>query len=181
MMKKIMMIVALAAFTTGIAQNTNEKEVKTVKKTITTDDTGVNVDTKTVTTEATTDIALGERQSYHNFNTVMEPTNISTDVDYYNDGKVYRFMPEETGYYIVTKGDMNKRVARLYPTSQEGYYIYTKNNNSSFGYFNADGDFVVESYDPDNDGVMNYVYKIKMDKETKMKMKKGNMKKEKMK
>lgn len=175
------MIMALAAFTTGMAQNTNEKEVETVKKTITTDDDGVKVDTETVTTESKQELALGQRESYHNFNTVMKPSKVNTNVDYYNDGVAYRFVPEKTGYYIMSNnGTTKKKVARLYPTSQKGYYIYTKDANRSFGYFNADGDFVVESYDPDNDGVMNYIYKIKMDDDAKMKLKK-KMKKEKMK
>ncbi|RDK85382.1 hypothetical protein [Marinirhabdus gelatinilytica] len=181
-MKKILMIAALAACTVGFAQNTNEKEVKTVKKTVVTDDDGVDVNTKEIKTQTKTDIALGKKTSYHNFNTKMQPTSVSTNVDYYNDGISYRFVPEKTGYYIVDTRSQKERVARLYPTSQKGYYIYTQDGTSSFGYFNADGDFVVESYDPDNDGVMNYVYKIKMDDNMKMKKKKKKrMKKEKMK
>lgn len=167
-----MLIIALAAFTAGIAQNTNEKEVKTVKKTIVTDADGVEVQTKATTKLESQDLALVNPQGKHNFSTVMEPKEVTTDVDYYNSGIKYRFMPEKTGYYIVNTEDTQKRLARLYPTSQKGYYIYTKDGVNSMGYFNADGDFVVESYDPDGDGVMNYVYKIKMDKDTKKKMKK---------
>ena len=170
-MKKLMILAALAIFSTGIAQNTNEKEVKTTKKTIVTDSDGVDINTETVKTKTKTELALGDRVSSQNFNTIMTPTTVSTDVDYDYDGLSYRFVPEQRGYYIVDRKNDNTRVARLYPTSQEG--------TSSFGYFNAEGDFVVESYDPDNDGVMNYVYKIKIDDA--MKMKKEKMKKDKMK
>lgn len=173
------MIVALAACTVGFAQNTNEKEEKTVKQTVVTDNDGVDVNTETLHTKTKTDLALGKKVSNQNFNTIMTPTTVSTDVDYDYDGLSYRFVPEKRGFYIVDRKNDNARVARLYPTSQKGYYIYTKEGNSSFGYFNADGDFVVESYDPDNDGVMNYVYKIKVDDA--MKMKKDKMKKDKMK
>ncbi|MDX1461662.1 MAG: hypothetical protein R3359_01295 [Marinirhabdus sp.] len=180
-MKKILMIAALAAVTTGFAQNTNKTEVETVKKTKVTNDEGVEVTTKTTSTKAETELALGERQSYHNFNTVMEPTKVNTDVDYYNEGTTYRFMPEKSGYYVVNSEERDVKVARLYPTSQKGYYLYTEDGTNSFGYFNEDGDFVVESYDPDNDGVMNYVYKIRMDDDTKKMLKKNDkMKKDKM-
>lgn len=175
-MKKIMILAALAIFSTGIAQNTNEKEVKTTKKTVVTDSEGVDVKTKTVKTETNTDIALGKRTSSQNFNTVMRPTTVSTDVDYNYDGISYRFTPYGKGYYLVDSTKDNAKVARLYPTSQKGYYIYTQDGKNSFGYFNAEGDFVVESYDPDNDGVMNYIYKIDVDKNMKKKMKKDKMK-----
>merc|ERR1711974_303023 len=97
-MKKIMILAALAIFSTGIAQNTNEKEVKTTKKTVVTDSEGVDVKTKTVKTETNTDIALGKRTSSQNFNTVMRPTTVSTDVDYNYDGISYRFTPYGKGY-----------------------------------------------------------------------------------
>jgi len=180
-MKKIMIIAALAIFSTGIAQNTNEKEVKTTKKTITTDNDGVDINTKTTKTETKTNLAVGSKTYGQNFNTLMKPTSVSTNVDYNYNGINYRFTPHKDGFYLVD--NKQAKVARLSPTSQEGYYIYTKKGNNSFGYFNADGDFVVESFDPDNDGVMNYVYKIKVDetmkkkmKEDKMKMKKDKMK-----
>ncbi|WP_432410342.1 hypothetical protein [Rasiella sp. SM2506] len=175
-MKKIMIIAALAIFSTGIAQNTNENEVKTVKKTVITDNDGENVTSKTVKTKIKEDLALGKRVSNQNFNTIMSPATVTTDIDYNYNGLSYRFVPENKGYSIVDRKNDNVKVARLYPTSQKGYYIYTQEDTSSFGYFNADGDFVVESYDPDNDGVMNYVYKIKIDENTKNKMKKDKMK-----
>lgn len=173
------MIAALTTFTVGLAQNTNEKEVKTTKKTIVTDTDGVDVKTKTVETKSRTNLALGNKTSSQNFNTIMKPTTIMTDVDYSYGGVNYRFMPEKDGYYIVNTNNKNAKVARLYPSTQKGYYIYSQEGNNSFGYFNADGDLVIESYDPDNDGVMNYIYKVKNDK--KMKKNKMKMKKDKMK
>ena len=140
MMKKIMMIVALVAFTTGIAQdkNTNTKEVEQVKKTYVTDSDGVKVKTETTEMSTNTDLALGKRTSYHNFNTIMKPTTANVDVDYSYDGTTYRFVKKNNGYAIVDKANRDIQTARLYPTSQKGYYIYYDDKNSSFGYFNSD-------------------------------------------
>lgn len=180
-MKKILIVFALAAFTGVYAQETNKNENKTTvttqTKTRVTDNSGVNVTTKETKKTATQELALRGFDGTHNFNTVMTPTNVNTDVDYNYDGATYRFQPADTGYTIMTGENGETTYARIRPSSQRGYYIVTQEGNNSFGYFNSDGDFVVESYDPDNDGVMNYVYKIEYDD---MKMKKEKMKKDKM-
>lgn len=178
-MKKLMIVLALAAFTTTYAQETknkNKKTTTTVVKTAVEDSDGVEVSTKEVTKTRSQKLALNDFDGTHNFNTVMRPVNTSTDVDYYNDGVMYRFVPQDQGYYIVNTKTNNKKFARVFPTSQKGYYIYSENGNNAFGYFNEDGDFVIESYDPDGDGVMNYVYKLNIDEDTKKKMMKDKMK-----
>lgn len=159
-MKRILLIFALTAFTTaGYAQVENEKKETVVTKTTSSDDKGKSIKIKEVTRTEVQDKALTNYDGKHDFNTVMLPTKVNTDVDYDYDGVVYRFKPVKPGYAIVNL-DGNDQYARIYPSSQPGYYIYTRNGKNSFGYFNQDGDFVVEAYDPDNDGVMNYVYKI---------------------
>jgi len=174
-MKKIMLLIALAAFTTGVAQENKKKTTEKVKTTVT-DSEGEETAIKEITKTEKQELALTDFDGKNNFNTVMMPVEVDRDVDYAYNGITYRFVPQETGYYIVDSNNKNERVARLYPTSQQGYYIYTQDNQSSFGYFNEDGDFVVESYDPDGDGVSNYVYKIKMN-DTKIKGKKMEQKK----
>jgi hypothetical protein len=171
MMKKIMIIAALAIFSTGIAQNTNEKEVEKVKKTYVTDSDGVEVQTKKVEVNSNSEIALGKRTSYHNFNTIMKPKKITTDVTYDYDSTTYRFVKTPYGYALVDETDKAMTRANLYPTSQMGYYIYTENGTSSLGYFNADGDFIVETYDVDDDGVISYRYEMNLDDSKKMKKK----------
>jgi hypothetical protein len=47
----------------------------------------------------------------------------------------------------------------------------SQDGRSSFGYFNADGNFVVERYDPKLDALVSDVYKLEM---------KSDMKKDKM-
>ena len=162
-MKKIMMIIAFITVTTGFAQNTNKTAIETIKKTKITDNNGEEINTKIITTEKETELAIGENTYYDNYNTIMKPTEVQTDIDYYSNGRKFKFIPQKVWLYIASSEHTEVPVARLYPTSQKGYYIYIKDGNSSFGYFNADGDFIVESYDSDKDGVINYVYKINVD------------------
>lgn len=49
----------------------------------------------------------------------------------------------------------------------------SQDGNSSFGYFNQNGDFVVERYDSKTDAIISTVYQLQV-KETKM-MKKDKM------
>jgi hypothetical protein len=176
-MKKILLIFALAAFVTGgFAQVENEKTETVVTKTTTSDSQGKAVKTKEVTKTEIQDKALTDFDGKHNFNTVMLPTEVNTDVDYDYDGVSYRFRPVKPGYAIIDLNRDDTEYARIYPSTQDGYYIYIKDGRSSLGYFNEDGDFVVEAYDPDNDGVMNYRYKIDLD-DPNMKKKLDKMKK----
>lgn len=48
------------------------------------------------------------------------------------------------------------------PTSQNGYYIMSQDGKSSFGYFNAEGNFVVERYDPKTDAITSEIYRLNM-------------------
>ncbi|MDC7993637.1 hypothetical protein [Altibacter sp. HG106] len=180
-MKKILIVVAFAAFAGAYAQETkneNKTTVTTKTQTRVTDNSGVNVTTKETKKTATQELALRGFDGTHNFNAVMTPSNVNTDVDYSYGGDTYRFQTADTGYTIMTGENGETNYARIRPSSQKGYYIVTQDGNNSMGYFNSDGDFVVESYDPDNDGVMNYVYKIEYNDD--MKMKKNKMKKDKM-
>lgn len=109
----------------------------------------------------------------------MKPSMVMTNVDYSYNGTNYRFIPKGNGYYMVDTNRDNARVASVYPTAQKGYYIFTQNGINSFGYFTTNGDFAVESYDPTSDAILNNVYKVKVDNTAKMK--KNNIKKDKMK
>jgi hypothetical protein len=166
-MKKLFFIIALAGITTAFAQETkneNEKTTTTVTKTTVKDNDGVDVSTKAITKKESQELALNNFDGKHNFNTVMTPTEINTDVDYSNDGINYRFAPYATnGYQLMTMTSDDTKpteFAIIRPSSQKGYYILSQNGNSSFGYFNQNGNFVVESYDAKNDVIVNTVYKL---------------------
>jgi len=183
-MKKIITLFTLFAFMVGIAQETtNKKETTTKVKTTVSDNLGEETVIKETTKTEKQKMALTNYDG-ENFSTVMKPAEVMTDVDYMNNGVTYRFLPAKTGFQIVDVKKENAEVARLYPTSQKGYYIYQEESKNSFGYFNEDGDFVVERYDADGDGLANYIYKIDMNDKEMMneeKMDKKKMKKNKMK
>ncbi|QNJ98653.1 hypothetical protein [Constantimarinum furrinae] len=179
MRKLILTALLLASGSMLFAQETqteNEKKETTVTKTTVKDSKGVDVQTKEVTKTETQDMALKNFDGTHNFDTQMLPTKVNTDVDFSNDGVTYRFAPRETsGYNLMTyaENDVMTPYATLRPSSQAGYYILTQDGVSSFGYFNQNGNFVVESYDPESDSIVTTLYTL--DVKTKTTIKKNKM------
>ncbi len=169
-MKKVLMILALAAFTTGIAQvdkNKNKKTETVVTKTTVQDNTGTDVATKAVSRTQKQVIALDESDANQtNQSVVMKPMVVDTDVTYSYDGNRFKFLSQkdENGYRLMTIKDnaTNEQYAVIKPTSQNGYYIMSQDGKSSFGYFNADGNFVVERYDPKTDAITSEIYRLNM-------------------
>ena len=165
-MKKILLIVSLAAFTAGFAQeNKNEKTETVVTKTAVKTDKGTKVATKAVTQSQQQVIALDDSdQNETNQSVVMKPMEVNTSVSYGYDGNRYQFMnqKDEKGYRLMTVKDnaSQEEYAIIKPTSQNGYYIMSQNGSSSFGYFNAEGNFVVERYDSKTNSIVSDVYKL---------------------
>ena len=165
-MKKILLIFALAAFTTGFAQeNTNTKKETITTKTAVKDSKGTKVSSKAVSIDSQQKIELEAGDSNKtNQNVVMTPVKVDTDVTYDYEGNRFQFLSQkdEEGYRLMTVKDnaTQDEYAIIKPTSQNGYYIYSQNGKSSFGYFNADGNFVVESYDPETDAIVSQIYKL---------------------
>ena len=170
------MIFALAAFTTAFAQeNKNEKKETVVTKTTVTDSKGKDVATKAVSRTEKQVVSLDNSDAnMTNQDVVMTPTKVSTDVTYSNDGNNYVFQNDKEGYKMMyANADSVKDYAIIRPSTQRGYYIMSQDGNSSFGYFNQNGDFVVESYDPGTDSIISTVYQLQV-KEKKV-MKKDKM------
>ncbi len=175
-MKKVLMIFALAAFTTAFAQeNKNEKTETVVTKTSVKDSKGTDVATKEVTKSEKQVVALNSNDANQtNQEVVPTPVQVNTDVNYSNDGRNYTFQTAPVGYKMMTSdAGAVKDYAIVRPSSQKGYYIMSQDGNSSFGYFNQNGDFVVEHYDAASDAIISTVYQLQV-KETKM-MKKDKM------
>lgn len=160
------MIIALAAFTTGFAQeNKNEKKETVVTKTAVKDSKGMETASKSVTKTEKQVVGLeSEDANQTNQEMVMRPVEIDTSVDYSMDGTEYTFTPEKKGYRLVTANNDadSASYAVIRPTTQKGYYIMSQDGNSSFGYFNKAGDFVVESYDAATDSNVSTVYELKI-------------------
>ena len=81
-------------------------------------------------------------------------TNI-VDVDrsaYYNlNGQKYQVSLAETGYNMYLP---NKEKAAVLRKTSNNNYIYKAKNKTSFGYFDANGNLVLESYDDKTDKVI---------------------------
>lgn len=170
-MKKILLIFALAAFTTGFTQeNKNTKKETIVTKKSVTSDLGVDVSTTAETKTQKQIIKLDQAEAnMTNQNMVMSPTVVNTDINYSYDGNRFKFLnqKDEKGYRLMTVKDnaTEQEYAIIKPSTQNGYYILSKDGTSSFGYFNEDGNFVVERYDANLDAVVSDIYKMEIKKD----------------
>ena len=170
-MKKILLIFALAAFTTGFTQeNKNTKKETIVTKKSVTSDLGVDVSTTAETKTQKQIIKLDQAEAnMTNQNMVMSPTVVNTDINYSYDGNRFKFLnqKDEKGYRLMTVKDnaTEQEYAIIKPSTQNGYYILSKDGTSSFGYFNEDGNFVVERYDASLDAVVSDIYKMEIKKD----------------
>ncbi|MET0759174.1 MAG: hypothetical protein ABWZ56_02055 [Flavobacterium sp.] len=83
------------------------------------------------------------------------------DVDrsaYYNlDGNKYQVSVDKSGYTMFSP--TGKKAAVLRKTSNNNY-IYKTKNNTSYGYFDANGNLVLETYDDKTDKVTVTTYTI---------------------
>lgn len=167
-MKKTLMIIALAVATTGFAQdqkNKNKVSETVTTKTITRDNKGEEIATKSVTENQKQLISLDDSErNKTNQSIVMSPVEVDTEVNYGYEGNRFQFVSQEDkdGYRLMTIKDNAKReeYAIIKPTSQDGYYILSKSGKTSFGYFNEDGNFVVERYDEKLDKIVSDVYRL---------------------
>lgn len=155
------------------AQNT-QTEVKT-KTTTVKDSDGVH---KTVKTEIITKdqkIVLGEESpNTINIPTVDSPVTVTkitkitnpdgttrtVDIDrssyYESNGKIYKLELDASGY-VITHGDMKPALLRKTSTNS---YIFRSDNKTAIGYFDTEGDLVIEFYDDKLDIVNIEKYRV---------------------
>ncbi len=167
-MKKVLMLMAIAVLSTSaFAQNKNKEKETVVTKTSVTDNKGTEVSTKAVTQTKKQEIHVdADYPNQVNQTMVTTPVKVSTDVSYDFAGNRFRFLnqKDKDGYRLMTIKDnaTQEEYAVIKPTSQNGYYILSKDGQSSFGYFNENGNFVVERYDPASDDVILDIYRLHM-------------------
>lgn len=160
----------MLAVTSVFAQVKNtEKETLTSKTTVK-DNEGTRISKKNVTTSKSQALQLSEDDANKvNQDMTLQPTQVNTEVSYDYDGNRFQFMnqKDKEGYRLMTIRDnaKNEEYAVIKPTSRNGFYIISKNGKSSFGHFNDEGNFVVESYDEKADKVVPTVYKLVQEKE----------------
>lgn len=171
-MKRVLIIFALAAFTTGFAQeNKSEKQETVTTKISVKDNQGVRTDVREekITKKQPIKLNPNDAGKIDQEYTVGSP-KIKTDVTYNSSEHNYMFENEEKGFKVYdTKDGEKKDAAVLRPTSQKGYYIMSQAGGNSFGYFNNDGNFVVESYNPTTDSVEQTTYRLELKSKSSMK------------
>lgn len=93
--------------------------------------------------------------------TVTNPdgTTRTVDIDrssyYTSDGKRYQLALDPSGYVITSPE--NKRIGILRSTSTNSY-IYRGKNSTSIGYFDTNGNLILETYDDKSDKVTIQTY-----------------------
>lgn len=166
MKKYAMMVMAMVTFGTFAQVNKNVTKETTTTTVSVNDGTGTKKVVKNETTASQQNIELKDADS-NKLNKDIQPSPVqvtkTTTVNgdgvtpqmgqttYYRmNGRNYMFTSDRTGYQISTPEDLG--FGRLRKTSNNNY-IYRTKNGTSVGYFNASGDFVVETYDDNTDGV----------------------------
>lgn len=86
-----------------------------------------------------------------------EVINVDRSAYYILNGKKYQISNDKGGYTMYYPD--GKKSAILRRTSNNNY-IYRTNNNNSFGYFDADGNLKLETYDPKTDQITITTYTI---------------------
>ncbi|RDI52459.1 hypothetical protein [Flavobacterium glaciei] len=174
---KTTLVVAIALLFSLQSQGQNKNVKSEIKTTVTTikDSKGEKQLVKTQEIKETQNIELKNAESDElNKEIKQTPVQVTAitavtsngvtkilDVDrsaYYNyNGQKFQVALAETGYnmYLPNK----EKTAVLRKTSNNNY-IYSTKNKTSFGYFNADGNLVLESYDPVNDKITTEIFEI---------------------
>ena len=170
-MKKLSLGIAAVLFTfTMQAQNTNVTETsKTTVRTIK-DSDGEKKQIKQQTTQEAQDIKFAETKgdplnkevvnspsSVTSITTITNPdgTTRTVDVDRSGkytsaSGKTYTASLDAMGYRVTS--EELKKPALLRRTSNNSY-IYRSNNTTSIGYFDTEGNIIMETYDDKSDKV----------------------------
>ncbi len=175
-MKNLILGLAAFIFTAGMnAQNTNV--TSTSKSTVTTvkDSEGEKKLVKTQNVNEVQNVELQNAES-NALNKDVKPSPVKVtasttitapdgstrvvDVDrsaYYSlGGQRYQVSVDNTGYTLMT--DDNKRAGILRPLSNNSY-IYRSGDRTSVGYFDGNGNLILETYDDKNDRITVETYK----------------------
>ena len=170
-MRNFILNIAVLLFTLGIySQNTNLKSEEKIETTTIKDSKGEQKIVKKEVVTETQDIKFVHPESKKT-NKKMKPTevNVSTtsqvivdgetkyfDVDhssYYNlNGTKYEIKSDKKGYILLNR-DKKTATGVLRKTQNNSYILRTK-DKVSVGYFDTNGDLILETYDPETDNMV---------------------------
>ena len=162
-MKNIAVMIMLALGLTLNAQ-VNKNVTEESKTTTVTVDNGTGKPKKVVKTENTNAVQNIELQDAESkkLNKDLKRTpvqvNTSTTVSgdgiptyYETNGHRYIFVPDKNGFKVSSSDDVNN--TGVLRRTSNGQYIYRSGDRTSLGYTDANGNFVIETYDESTDGV----------------------------
>lgn len=152
-----------------VAQNTNSQtETKTTTSTLK-DSSGEHKTVKNEVINRTQKIEYGQEQPNSiNIPTIDSPVSVTrtttitnpdgstrtVDIDrssyYVSDGSIYKLALDASGY-ILTNGNFEPSLLRKTSTNS---YIYKSNNQIAIGYFDLEGNLIIENYDNQSDKVI---------------------------
>ncbi|NHN24646.1 hypothetical protein FIA58_003065 [Flavobacterium jejuense] len=158
------------------AQNKNvQKETETTTTTIK-DSKGKKKIVKTVETKETQDVELAMSEQKGKNIPIKEESKVDVtkttkvkidgetkyyDVDlsaYYNsNGNKYQIIQKGNGYSMINPSDAEAGILRK---TSNNNYIYRSNDKVSFGYFDNEGNLILETYDYEKDKITMEKYMI---------------------
>lgn len=164
-MKLILQTAILFLFTVQLEAQNTQTETKT-KTTTVKDSDGTHKTVKTQVIKKDQKIELGEESpNTINIPTVNSPITVTTttkitnpdgttrtvDIDrsayYTSNGKIYKLELDASGY-VISHGDLKPALLRKTSTNS---YIFKSENKTAIGYFDTEGNLVVEVYNDQSD------------------------------
>lgn len=160
-MKKLILSIALISFTFGFAQN-EDKMTKTVTtKTKVKSSKGEEVAVKEKKYTANQKLEV-ENNNKTNQAVRRKPVKISESTTFSTGGEDFTIQPDNKGYTMMkTKDGQSEMYGKIRKMPDRESYILVKDDENAFGYFDDDGNFIVESYDPNTDQVILKKYNLK--------------------
>ena len=159
-MKKVILATIVLLYSIQMEAQNRQTEVKT-KTTTVKDSEGVHKTVKTEVIKKEQKIVLGEEKpNTKNIPVVDSPVEVTkttkitnpdgttrtVDIDrssyYESNGKIFKLDLDASGY-VITQGEMK---ALLRKTSTNSY-IFKSDNKTAIGYFDTEGNLVIEFYD----------------------------------
>ena len=160
-MKKLILSIALISFAFGFAQNEDKmtKTVTTKTKVKSSKGEEVAIKEKKYTAEQKLEV---ENNNQTNQAVRRDPVKIIESTTFISDGKNYIIKPDANGYMMHQQKDGQTKIyGKIRKMPDRESYILVKENENAFGYFDNDGNFIVETYDPTNDKVILKKYNLK--------------------
>ena len=152
-MKKLILSLAILSFTFGFAQNEDKMSKTVITKTKVKSSKGEEVAVKEQKYTANQKLQV-ENNNETNQAVSRKPVKITESTTFSTGNEMFTIQPDKNGYTVMSKKDgKEKMYGKIRKMPDREFYILAKENENSFGYFDNDGNFIVESYDPDSDSV----------------------------